>query len=116
MQSSESLGETSLGQAIQADSSKGPLFSARGAIYSSQKKYDLAFKDYEKNIQIEPNVYLPYYIRSLDKYTLEDMDGSCEDLLKGYDLYKLENPESKFVQFMEENISDHCDSSKASYY
>lgn len=105
-----------IGKAIELDSNQQILYGGRGAIYSNLKEYKLAFADYEKAIKLNPDDYLPYYNRYYDKYNLEDMDGSCQDLVKCYQLLKKSNPTHELLKSLDLSIQDVCDSTKPSYY
>ena len=102
--------------AIQLDSTQQALYIGRGAIYSAFKEYEKAIADYTKAIQLNPIDYLPYYNRALDKYALEDMDGSCSDLHECYSVLKKYDPDNSLKTELEYSIGNYCDSLKASYY
>jgi len=103
-------------KAMQLDSTQQALYTGRGAIYSVLKEHGKAIADFTKAIQLNPKDYLPYYNRALDKYALEDMDGSCSDLHECYSVLKKYDPNNSLKTELEYSIGNYCDSLKASYY
>lgn len=103
-------------KAMQLDSTQQALYTGRGAIYSVLKEHGRAISDFTKAIQLNPKDYLPYYNRALDKYALEDMDGSCSDLHECYSVLKKYDPDNSLKTELEYSIGNYCDSLKASYY
>lgn len=98
------------------DSNVYALYTGRGAIYGALQERELAIKDYNKAISINPEDALAYYNRGLEKYRLEDMDGSCEDVRLAYERMKKTDPANELMPEIESSLSEYCDSSRASYY
>lgn len=107
---------TDINKAISLDSMQENLYAGRGAIYASLNKHKEAITDYTKAIQLNPNDFFPYYNRSMDKYALEDMDGSCADLQASYALLEKYDPTNTLKAELDYSIGNYCDSSKPSYY
>jgi len=102
--------------AIQLDSTQHELFTGRGAIYASYNEHHKAISDYTKAIQLNPKGYLPYYNRALDKYEIEDMDGSCADIHECFSILNKYDPKNELIDELEYSIRKYCDSTKAGYY
>jgi len=98
------------------DSTLVALYTGRGAIYSTLGERQLALQDYTKALTLSPEDHLTLYDRGLERYYLEDMDGSCEDIMKAYKIAKEIDPSDPNLPKMELSINDYCDSSRASYY
>jgi tetratricopeptide (TPR) repeat protein len=104
-----------MNKAIKLDSTIGELYTARGAVLASMNEKEKAIADYNKAIQLDPDP-MTYFNRSMVKYDFEDMDGSCEDLLKSRSMIKKEAPDHEMLKTLDLQIGDHCDSGKVSYY
>jgi tetratricopeptide (TPR) repeat protein len=104
-----------MNKAIQLDSTIADLYTARGSVYSAMNENEKAMKDYNTAIRLdaEPTAYLN---RSMLKYSFEDMDGACEDLLKGRELAMKIDTNHPIIPTLQLSIDDYCDSTKASYY
>ncbi|MEI7594100.1 MAG: tetratricopeptide repeat protein [Bacteroidota bacterium] len=105
-----------INKALQLDSTQQVLYTGRGAIYAFLKEHEKAIADYTKAIQLNPKDYLPYYNRALDKYALEDMNGSCSDLHECFSVLQKYEPDNSLIAELEYSIGNYCDSTKASYY
>jgi len=105
-----------INKGLTLDSNMAALYTGRGAIYSSVGERQLALKDYSKSLALSPDDHLTLYDRGLEKYHLEDMDGSCDDIVKAYKIAMTTDPSDPNLAKMELSINDYCDSSKASYY
>ncbi|OYU95649.1 MAG: hypothetical protein CFE21_10950 [Bacteroidetes bacterium B1(2017)] len=105
-----------LSLALKIDSTQEMLYTGRGAIYSAINEHQKAIADYNTAIELNPKNYFPYYQRALEKYALENMDGSCMDIEKSLSLMvhaDTSNPEKVELLYLHEN---YCDTSKASFY
>ena len=50
------------------------------------KDYNGAISDYNKAIEINPNLAVAYYNRAISKYFTNDLTGACEDANKTEEL------------------------------
>lgn len=101
---------------IALDSSQERLFTVKGFMHAFLNEHEKAVADFTKAIQLNPKHYLPYYHRSLSKYKLEDMDGSCADRQQSLAILNKYEPKNPLKEELEYSIGNYCDASKASYY
>jgi tetratricopeptide (TPR) repeat protein len=102
--------------AISLDSKQESLYTSRGSIFATIGEIAKANADFESSIEIKPDGYYAYYLRSKIKYQAEDMNGSCDDLTKSLNLINKFEPQSQFKSEIENSISSYCSDSKPSYY
>ncbi len=102
--------------AISIDEKQESAFTARGSVYASLGEFSKANENFDKSIEIYPNGYYVYYLRSKIKYQAEDMNGSCQDLQLSLDLIKKYDPESPYKLEIEKSLLDYCNNVKPSYY
>lgn len=105
-----------MNKAIELDSTKEDFYFGRGVVLSVLKQHQKAIDDYTKVIQSSSENYLAYHYRALDKYALEDMKASFEDLNLAYTLIKKYDDQSYVKQAIEHSIENYCNSNKVSYY
>ena len=61
------------------------------------KDYNGAISDYNKAIEINPNLAVAYYNRAISKYFTNDLTGACEDAKKSA---SLGNDASKVIEMV----------------
>lgn len=109
-------GMADVNKALSLDSNIADIYSGRGSLFSLMGEHEKALADFSKAIALSPNIYDYYYNRSLEKYALEDMDGSCEDTRKTILLLTKTDPGNTLLKNLDFSMNDYCDSSKPSYY
>ncbi|MDC1492786.1 tetratricopeptide repeat protein, partial [Flavobacteriaceae bacterium] len=67
----------------------------RGISKHNLKDYYGAISDYNKAIELDPNLALAYNNRAISKYFINDLKGACEDAKKSA---SLGNDASKLIE------------------
>ena len=57
-------------------------FGGRGLAYANLQDFELAIKDYDRAIGLDPQYARAFYGRGLAKFGLNDLDGADEDIAK----------------------------------
>jgi tetratricopeptide (TPR) repeat protein len=102
--------------AIQLDSNQEALYNGRGALYAVFKEHEKAIADYTKAIVLNPKGPVAWYNRAMEKYALEDMDGSCSDMEACYAAIKKYEPNNSLKSEIEALMDNYCDTTRPSYY
>lgn len=113
-QYNESINDIS--KAIEKNSNDATLYSNRGDVYKITGRYKESIADFTKAIEINPDDYYSYYYRADNKLSIEDVEGACDDLNKGYAILENKFPGSSFKQNFEFYLMNRCDTTRPGYY
>ncbi|TRV42832.1 MAG: hypothetical protein EWV53_20625 [Microcystis panniformis Mp_MB_F_20051200_S9] len=77
------------------------LYYSQGLARSDEKAYYRAIKEFNQALQIKPDYAKVYYARALVRQSLEDMQGSLEDLQQAAKLFLNQNYLSEYQKTLE---------------
>ena len=76
-----------ISEKIKSDPENLAHYHERAMLYMVLKRHREAIADYDLLIANDETNGVHYYFRALNKISLEDQDGACEDLKKARDLH-----------------------------
>lgn len=105
-----------LNRCVTIDSGDAGSLLARGTVYLNMKRYNEALADYDRVLARDPASTEGYYNRSIARYQMEDLDGSCHDSRKVLELLERGKNDPEMLIEIRRTMQRHCDSAYSGYY
>ena len=105
-----------LTRSIELGSTGAEVYITRGAIFDRLGRNVEAVADYDRALALDSTSIDALYNRSLARYAMDDIDGSCDDTRRALELATIAGSDPKFIEELRLHQLDHCDSSVMSYF
>lgn len=105
-----------LNRCIELDPSYAEYFGAKGTVLEFMGKHADAIEYHSISISLDSTDYLTFMNRAISKYSLENMDGFCEDNKTALRLIDKSESNQDQIDYLEGRIDEICNDKKKSYY